>query len=88
MELFYCRDLTPVANAAHSVTHLHHMLEENKPEPSPYIVGLCDVTCIDNLQHKTTALSSKFLSAFNQVWDYIIFLWCLRKLLMNRLCML
>ena len=68
----YRRDLTPVANAAHSVTHLHHMLEENKPEASVYIVGLCDTACIENLQHKIAALSSKFLCAFNQVRGYYI----------------
>jgi len=61
------RDLTPVANAAHSVTQLHHMLEECKPEPSSYIMGLCDAICIENLQQKITALSSKFLKAFDLV---------------------
>ena len=64
-----------MANAAHSVTHLHHMLEENKPEPSIYIVSLSDAACIENLQCKITALSSKFLSAFNQVIvNYILML--------------
>ena len=62
-----------MANAAHSVTHLHHMLEENKPEASAYIIGLCDTTCIESLQRNITALSSKFLSAFNQVKGYYIF---------------
>ena len=67
----YCRDLTPVANATHSVTQLRHMLEENKPEPSLYIVGLCDTTCTESLQRKVTSLSSRFLSAFNQACDII-----------------
>ena len=65
--IFYCRDLTPVANATHSVTQLRHMLEENKPEPSLYVINLCDTTCIESLQRRITSLSSKFLSTFNQV---------------------
>ena len=63
----YFRDLTPVANAANSVTHLHAILAENKPEPSQYILSLCDITVVDNLRGKVTVLSSKFLASFNQV---------------------
>ena len=63
----YFRDLTPVANAANSVTHLHTILAENKPEPSQYILSLCDITVVENLRDKVTVLSSKFLQSFNQV---------------------
>jgi len=65
--VIYYRDLTPVANAANSVTHLHTILAENKPEPSQYISSLCDITVMENLRDKVTVLSSKFLQSFNQV---------------------